>query len=584
MKLSTWTATVLATPAVATGVCLLCASTAQAAPDDAGSETSSAAASSAADTSASSSTDSDGASTKPRANDTTDGGGSGNDSDDAGDSGDLDNDDEDADGDTRGDSDDADLNAEMDADIADAALDDSAVDDSAADPGPHYVPTTVRETLVTGDAVDVDGDGVDDGPVDEDDEDTPADDEPADDDPVDTVPIALEQISDAKEDLREATWDSGNVLAGLAAMLPQMYLSGASASLERWQQNHALLQQRYAETYDDPFAHWLAGARIENSIQRTIRVQDQLEAAEKLLTVVGWFGTASQMEAIGQLIGTAADNGLVYQIVKMELQYNGDNPVRTEPVIYISVNGGKPAPVLVDTGSLGLIIDPRDVGVDGIGEPTGTGTASYGDGSSVFFWDSYDIPISVDGVESSPTQILVVELQSAQGFTDYNGDYVGVLGIGANAGGPGNFNPFLSMPGLLSQGVLFDERRRRLILGPNPYGARTTIPGAPSSQLQVKIGDGEKTLVDTWVDSGGILGSVPDNVYGDGPEVPPGTVVSVYTEDGETLLYSYTTTRKNTLSVTDSEDDPRFNTGFTPFSLGTLYFSFAGAGSTSFNY
>ena len=563
MKLSTWTATVLATPAVATGVCLLCASPAQAAPDDAGSETSSAAASSAADTSASSSTDSDDTSADSTATDTDDGGGSV-----AGSDGLDDDDDVDA--------------ADLSADVEDET--DEDLDNSSADPGPHYVPTTVRETLVTGDAVDVDGDGVDDGPVDEDEDDAPADDEPADDDPVDTVPVALEQISDAKEDLREATWDSGNVLAGLAAMLPQMYLSGASASLERWQQNHLLLQQRYAETYDDPFAHWLAGVRIENSIQRTVRVQDQLEAAEKLLTVVGWFGTASQMEAIGQLIGTAADNGLVYQIVKMELQYNGDNPVRTEPVIYISVNGGKPAPVLVDTGSLGLIIDPRDVGVDGIGEPTGTGTASYGDGSSVFFWDSYDIPISVDGVESSPTQILVVELQSAQGFTDYNGDYVGVLGIGANAGGPGEFNPFLSMPGLLSQGVLFDERRRRLILGPNPYGARTTIPGAPSSQLQVKIGDGEKTLVDTWVDSGGILGSVPDNVYGDGPEVPPGTVVSVYTEDGETLLYSYTTTRKNTLSVTDSEDDPRFNTGFTPFSLGTLYFSFAGAGSTSFNY
>ncbi|WP_283616460.1 PecA family PE domain-processing aspartic protease, partial [Mycolicibacterium poriferae] len=560
MKLSTWTATVLATPAVATGVCLLCASTAQAAPDDAGSETSSAAASSAADTSASSSTDSDDTSANSTATDTDDGGDSVGGSDDAGDSGGLDDDDDiDA--------------ADLSADVEDET--DEDLDNSSADPGPHYVPTTVRETLVTGDAVDVDGDGVDDGPVDEDEDDAPADDEPAGDDPVDTVPVALEQISDAKEDLREATWDSGNVLAGLAAMLPQMYLSGASASLERWQQNHLLLQQRYAETYDDPFAHWLAGARIENSIQRTVRVQDQLEAAEKLLTVVGWFGTASQMEAIGQLIGTAADNGLVYQIVKMELQYNGNNPVRTEPVIYISVNGGEPAPVLVDTGSLGLIIDPRDVGVDGIGEPTGTGTASYGDGSSVFFWDSYDIPISVDGVESSPTQILVVELQSAQGFTDYNGDYVGVLGIGANAGGPGKFNPFLSMPGLLSQGVLFDERRRRLILGPNPYGARTTIPGAPSSQLQVKIGDGEKTLVDTWVDSGGILGSVPDNVYGDGPEVPPGTVVSVYTEDGETLLYSYTTTRKNTLSVTDSEDDPRFNTGFTPFSLGTLYFSFA---------
>ena len=582
MKLSTWTATVLATPAVATGVCLLCASTAQAAPDDAGSETSSAAASSAADTSASTSTDSDGASGNSRANETAAGTGSGSDADDAGASDDLDNDDEDADEDF----DDTDLDAEIDAEIDDAALGDSAVDDSPVDPGPHYVPTTVRDTLVTGDAIDVDGDGVDDGSVDEDDEDTPADDEPADDDddPVDTVPVALEQISEAKEDLREATWDSGNVLAGLAAMLPQMYLSGASASLERWQLNHALLQQRYAETYDDPFAHWLAGARIENSIQRTIRVQDQLEAAEKLLTVVGWFGAASQMEAIGQLIGTAADNGLVYQVVKMELQYNGNNPVRTEPVIYLSINGGEPAPVLVDTGSLGLIIDPRWVGVDNVDEPTGYGWASYGDGSSEFLWESYDLPIGLDGVESSATEVLVVALQSVQGFTEYNGDYAGVFGIGANAGSPGSTNPFLAMPGMLSRGVLFDERRRRLILGPNPYGARTTIPGAPSSQLQVQIGDGEMTLVDTWVDSGGILGSVPDNVYGDGPEVPPGTVVSVYTEDGETLLYSYTTTRKNTLSVNDSEDDPRFNTGFTPFSLGTLYFSFAGEGTTSFNY
>ena len=578
MKLSTWTATVLATPAVATGVCLLCASTAQAASDDAGSETSSAAASPASDTPARSSAADGDAS----ANDTDDGGGSVDDSDDldaedTGGSGSLDSDEsEDADDD---------LAPEVDADAAGDAgdevtteveneLEDAELDEPSVGPGPHYVPATVRQTLVAGDAVDVDGDGIDDGPVDEDD----------DDEAVDTVPIALEQISTAKEDLREATWDSGNVLAGLAAMLPQMYLSGASASLERWQQNHGLLQQRYAATYDDPFAHWLAGVRIESSIQRTVRVQDQLEAAEKLLTVVGWFGPSSEMAALRELVKTAADNGLVYQVVRMELQYNGDRRVRTEPVIYLSINGGKPAPVLVDTGSLGLIVDPRDVGVDNVGEPTGFGWAAYGDGSSEFLWHSYDLPIALDGVESSASEVLVVALQSVQGFTDYNGDYVGVFGIGANAGGPGSTNPFLAMPGLLSQGVLFDERRRRLILGPNPYAARVTVPGAPSSQLQVQIGDYEKQVVETIVDSGGILGDVPDFLVDGVSEVPPGTLVSVYTEDGEMLLYSYTTTRNNTLGVKDGDDDPRFNTGFTPFSLGTLYFSFAGSGSTSFNY
>ena len=546
MKLSTWTATVLATPAVATGVCLLCASTAHAAPDDTGSETSSAAASSASDTSTGSSTDRD----DDAANEDS---GSG-------------------DGDAPDDSDVA-------ADEIEEDVDDPDTDDASAELGAHYVPATVRETLVNGDAIDLDGDGIDDEPTDAE-EDEDEDDAP---DAVDTVPVALEQISDAKEDLREATWDSGNVLAGLAAMLPQMFLSGASTSLERWQQNHALLQQRYAETYDDPSAHWLAGVGIENSIQRTIRAQDQVEAAENLLTVVGWFGPRTEMAAIRELVRMAADNGLVYQIVKMELQYNGQS-VRTEPVIYLSINGGDPAPVLVDTGSLGLIIDPRYVGVDGVDESTGYGWASYGDGSSEFLWESYDLPIGLDGVDSSATEVLVVALQSVQGFTDYNGQYAGVFGIGANASGPGSTNPFLAMPGLLDQGVLFDERRRRLILGPNPYAARVTVPGAPSSQLRVQLDDGEKVRVDTWVDSGGILGSVPDTVYGDGPKVPPGTKVSVYTEDGETLLYSYTTTRGNTLGVTEAEADDRFNTGFTPFSLGTLYFSFAGAGSTSFNY
>lgn len=406
--------------------------------------------------------------------------------------------------------------------------------------------------------------------------------DPSDTPDKDSVDLALEQIRDAREQLKAVTWDSGNDLAGLAALYPQMLLGGAQTNLQRWQDNHERLQQRWAATADDPFAHMVTGMLIENSIRQPIRAQNAMDAAEKLIPLVGKLGPRDDVAAIAELVGQARDNGLVYQIVRMDLQYNGDTKVRTEPVIYITVNGGEKAAVLVDTGSLGLVIDPRWVGVDGLGSPGEQGEASYGDGSTVTYYHPYQTSVGVGGATSAPTDVLVVDLESVQGFTDYNGDYVGVLGIGANAGAPGESNPFAALPGLLSRGVMFDERRRRLILGPNPYAALFTVDGAPSTPLLVTIGDNPEQEVDTWVDSGGILGGVPSNLVGGATEIPVGTLITVKTPDGD-VLYTYRTTKKNTPSVNDAEDDPRFNTGYYPFSQGTLYFDYSGNGKTVFN-
>ena len=52
----------------------------------------------------------------------------------------------------------------------------------------------------------------------------------------------------------------------------------------------------------------------------------------------------------------------------------------TEPVAYISVNGGPSVPVLVDTGSTGLVIPLRDVGLFNLGLPTGVGMGAYSGG------------------------------------------------------------------------------------------------------------------------------------------------------------------------------------------------------------
>lgn len=497
---------------------------------------------------------------------------------------------DDADLDT-GDSDTKDPDAEASED-AGSAEDSAAVEESAAGedsaktndaddeplPGPHYVPSSVRqfnsEALVSVTALD-----------DEDDADDPQDaEDPDDDDDDDTVALAIDQLAQAREELRSATWGDGNIFAGLAAMLPQMLMGGAQTNLERWVENHSRLQAQFVATLNNPFANAIIRMRLENSMYRPIRAQDQMELAEKLMPIVGWFGPREAVLNVNDLVHDARDNGLVYQILDLTMQYNGQK-VRTEPVIYISVNGGERVPVLLDSGSNGLVIDPRNVGYEGIGEPSGPqGYASYGDGSVKSYYHPYQTTIQVgDDIDSAETEVLIIDLESVYDFTEYNGDYVGVLGIGPKAG-PGSVNVLAALPGLLGRGVLIDERRRRVILGPNPYVARVSLEGTPNTPVKLQVGDNDAADVDGWIDSGGILGNIPSRAVGGASNIPVGTLISVYTEDGETLLYSYRTTRANTPGIVEDDDEVEFNTGYVPFSLTSIYFDFSGDGTTVFNY
>lgn len=398
---------------------------------------------------------------------------------------------------------------------------------------------------------------------------------------TDTVDLALQQISQASDELRSATWESGLILAGLVATLPQMYLSGAATSLERWEDGHTSLQEEFAATVGDPFSHWVAGLRIENSIQRTIRVQRQLGAAQDWLTVVGWFGPRETMAAISDLVDQASDNGLVYQILDLYME-NVDGVRHVNPIMRMSINGGDYVNVLLDTGSLGLVIDPQVIGLKNIGAPFDHGTGCYGDCSVEYAWDAYNIPITVNDIESSRTPVLVVTLDTWYALSDTNGDYDGILGIGANNPYPYQSNPLTALPGLLNVGVLIQERRRRAILGPNPYAARVTLDGSPIIRdLVVQVGEHDPWLGETWIDSGGIFGTIPKSVIGAGDSVPAGTPISVYTEDGETLLFTYSTTQANRPDVV--ANGPVIM-GFPPFQAAPIYVDFRGSGKTIFNY
>jgi hypothetical protein len=247
-------------------------------------------------------------------------------------------------------------------------------------------------------------------------------------------------------------------------------------------------------------------------------------------------------------------------------------------VVDISVNGGPSVPVLVDTGSTGLVIPLKDIGgIPGLlrlGLPTGFGTGAYS-GGLTYFYATFDTTVNFgNGVVTGPTPVDVVIGAFPTTFGSFAaGDgAAGILGIGVNAGGPGPSSPVIALPGTLSQGVLINEQQGYLQFGPNPLPAATSTLGAPVSALEVSINGGQRVSVPgSYIDSGGVYGTIPSSVVG---SVPPGTTITVYNNSGQEL-YSYTTNATDSPTVTSGSS---MNTGNIPFSLNPVYISYSPTG------
>lgn len=290
----------------------------------------------------------------------------------------------------------------------------------------------------------------------------------------------------------------------------------------------------------------------------------------------------------GLVYGDAGVSGLGLDGRTVPLQVNAD----TEPVVYVSVNGGPSTPVLVDTGSAGLVVLPRDVGgmmgMLHMGLPTGFGISGYS-GGLTYIYATFNAPVDLgNGIVTAPTSVDVVLLSFPQTFSGYfaPAGVHGVLGIGPNALGPGPSIVTTALPGDLNQGVLINQPEGVMQFGPNPLPARISVAGAPISTLNVQFDNGPLVPVTAIVDSGGVYGTVPSSVLGTGQTsglLPAGTHVSVYTSDGQTLLYSYTASGANGPIVTT---DTTMNTGNLPFALQPVYISYSpsGVGTTTFDY
>jgi hypothetical protein len=155
----------------------------------------------------------------------------------------------------------------------------------------------------------------------------------------------------------------------------------------------------------------------------------------------------------------------------------------------------------------------------------------------------------------------------------------GVLGVGANATGPGPSVPNNQLPGTLNQGVLINEPAGTLTFGPNPITTPgVSITGSPITTLGVQINNGAINSVPSIVDSGGVFGTMPSSIIGGG--LPDGTKITIYTASG-TPLYTYTTSGINTPAPISSG---LMNTGFEPYAQAPVYISYTpgAVGTTTF--
>ena len=261
----------------------------------------------------------------------------------------------------------------------------------------------------------------------------------------------------------------------------------------------------------------------------------------------------------------------------------------TEPVVDASVGTGSKVPLLVDTGSTGLIIPFTKVGgllgLLQLGVPTGGGLGGFSGGLD-YVYATYNAPVNFGGgLVTSPTPIQVelfafpTSISSAlnngltfQSFFASDG-VVGVLGVGPNAGGPGHTVPLTALPSPYNQGLLINEATAQpyLQFGPQPLtvggsGPIATLNGSPITNLNVSVNGGPPQSVPSIVDSGGVDGTFPTSLGG-----TTGAPIVITDPTTGHVLYQYNLNQNySPVSITSG----LMNTGNLIFQQNPVYINF----------
>src|SRR5262249_55898044 len=188
---------------------------------------------------------------------------------------------------------------------------------------------------------------------------------------------------------------------GLVAVVPEVVLVQAQLSLTAWQVLNPAAQSVVAVTVGIPLVHEVTELGLGATMILPYVAQGWVQGAEAITPIVGILAAGAAARAT-ELISEAQQNGRVYGSVPLRMQ------AVTEPVVYISVNGGPSVPVLVDTGSAGLVMDPRYVGQNDLGTSTGSGSSGYS-GGLTYDYDTYTTTVDFgNGIVTEPTSVNIV--------------------------------------------------------------------------------------------------------------------------------------------------------------------------------
>ncbi len=209
----------------------------------------------------------------------------------------------------------------------------------------------------------------------------------------------------------------------------------------------------------------------------------------------------------------------------------------TEPTVQASVDGGTSLPVLVDTGSSGLVVPYTDLGSNyfsqleslfSLGAPTGISESGYSGGVDYIYLTYNSVPVSyADGLTTTgPVEVEVYSWDPSnfasyfsndafQTFLGNNDSAGGILGIGDNVSGGAGASPFDSYGS-----ALVDLKNGELVVGgSNPYTALDTFSGNGSTATgltETVTTSGGATIgsgtVANDLDSGGVYGTIPSTI------------------------------------------------------------------------
>ena len=267
-------------------------------------------------------------------------------------------------------------------------------------------------------------------------------------------------------------------------------------------------------------------------------------------------------------------------------------PISVPETIQATVDGA-PNTLLVDTGSGGLVIPYQELGTSHLevmrelraagDHLEKVGHSGYSGGVQYTYHEYNGITVDYGNGDVTTTNTPVDIVWNSHGALGGGGprnfeqflqdnDVTGILGIGANTGGPTE-SPLEAVG---YTGVTVDLPGKELIISDtNPGTAIATVNGAPISSLYETVTTAGKTTsatVSDDVDSGGVYGTIPSSLG-----AAQGSTITVYSSNGGTELYSYTvgTDSDGTSELPTPVAGTSIDSGVIPFEQDPIFIDYA---------